>query len=656
MKYPNGRTLNYGYGSGGSLTDRTSRVATISEGTTTLVTYSHLGSSQLVSKYYNQPEIERTLATGSGANPYAALDRFGRLVDLRWTDVSTKPAVDLVHFNYGYDRVSNRLYERNTISTGANPGVDSLFGFDQLNRLTQLEMGTLNSSGTAITSPHSSQDWVLDETGNFVEFTQGNVQSGVLTTTLDQTRVHNSVNEITNITETIGAAWATPAHDATGNMTAIPQPLDLTDSFGATWDAWNRLVKLVHESFTVAVYEYDGNNRRIAVKKYVNGSLSETRHDYYSSSQAIEERIGTSTSADRQWVWNLGYVDDLILRDRDTNSDGTLDERLYALYDLRFSVMALADTSGTIVERYQYEAHGRTSVMTGLFAARSVSSYDWDYRYTGRQLDLATGLYYFRARYFSAELGRFISRDPLGYVDGMSLYRGYSVSGGVDSTGLDFNDGLPFGDEPPVGVNPEPTDIFAIDGRAIDALEWALGSCLAQCFVLGMRDEEIKRLVNKILNDTDNATRTILTQWAQAKALEGGVLIVALLREFQKTVRGHPQGTTISGNLAARLAPKSLKAFQRSLALLSLRLAGKGGSKLMGRVGAKAVPLLGQALLAVEGINCGFCAYACSDGKFNEVDKYDEFLLIPAKTCGDCFPFSRDPDGTPWIPVFPLSF
>ncbi len=46
-----------------------------------------------------------------------------------------------------------------------------------------------------------------------------------------------------------------------------------------------------------------------------------------------------------------------------------------------------------------------------------------------------TGLMYFRARYYSAELGRFIGRDPLGYVDGMSLYRGYFVPGGVDPSG-----------------------------------------------------------------------------------------------------------------------------------------------------------------------------------------------------------------------------
>ena len=43
---------------------------------------------------------------------------------------------------------------------------------------------------------------------------------------------------------------------------------------------------------------------------------------------------------------------------------------------------------------------------------------------------------YFRARSYSTTLGRFISRDPLGYVDGMNLYAGYFVPGGRDPLGL----------------------------------------------------------------------------------------------------------------------------------------------------------------------------------------------------------------------------
>ena len=45
-------------------------------------------------------------------------------------------------------------------------------------------------------------------------------------------------------------------------------------------------------------------------------------------------------------------------------------------------------------------------------------------------------LRYKRARYYHAHLGRFISRDPIGFVDGMSQYRGYFVPGSVDPSGL----------------------------------------------------------------------------------------------------------------------------------------------------------------------------------------------------------------------------
>ena len=43
--------------------------------------------------------------------------------------------------------------------------------------------------------------------------------------------------------------------------------------------------------------------------------------------------------------------------------------------------------------------------------------------YTGRELDPETGLYYYRARYYTAGLGRFIGRDPKFYHGGMNLYR-----------------------------------------------------------------------------------------------------------------------------------------------------------------------------------------------------------------------------------------
>lgn len=50
---------------------------------------------------------------------------------------------------------------------------------------------------------------------------------------------------------------------------------------------------------------------------------------------------------------------------------------------------------------------------------------DQPYGYTGRRYDKESGLHYFRARYYSSDQGHFISRDPVGYADGMGLYGGY---------------------------------------------------------------------------------------------------------------------------------------------------------------------------------------------------------------------------------------
>ncbi len=80
VTYPDGRQLDYGYGSAGSESDRTSRITTIDDGATTLATYEYAGSGMLVTTTQNEPGIEKTLHLGSGSDPYSALDRFGRMI------------------------------------------------------------------------------------------------------------------------------------------------------------------------------------------------------------------------------------------------------------------------------------------------------------------------------------------------------------------------------------------------------------------------------------------------------------------------------------------------------------------------------------------------------------------------------------------------
>jgi len=76
----------------------------------------------------------------------------------------------------------------------------------------------------------------------------------------------------------------------------------------------------------------------------------------------------------------------------------------YYQTDALGSVIALTDDSGVVKTIYAYDPFGNTTV-TG-------EASDNPFQYTGREND-GPGLYYYRARYYSPELQRFISEDPI---------------------------------------------------------------------------------------------------------------------------------------------------------------------------------------------------------------------------------------------------
>lgn len=86
-------------------------------------------------------------------------------------------------------------------------------------------------------------------------------------------------------------------------------------------------------------YQYDGLGRRISEAK------SGTTTDLYVSTadQVLEERVsGTATA---QYVWSPVYVDALVLRDRDSDANGSLDELPWVQQDANWNVTALLDNS-----------------------------------------------------------------------------------------------------------------------------------------------------------------------------------------------------------------------------------------------------------------------------------------------------------------------
>ena len=102
----------------------------------------------------------------------------------------------------------------------------------------------------------------------------------------------------------------------------------------------------------------------------------------------------------------------------------------------QYSITALTDSSGNVTERYAYTAYG-TPTITGSAGAKLASSADNNrYTYTGREWDQELGLYHYRARMYDATSGRFCSRDPIGFVDGPSLYASYFTVSRSDPRGL----------------------------------------------------------------------------------------------------------------------------------------------------------------------------------------------------------------------------
>jgi RHS repeat-associated protein len=161
-------------------------------------------------------------------------------------------------------------------------------------------------------------------------------------------------------------------------------------------------------------FQYDALGRRI------NKTINSVSTSYlYDGNNAVQELQGPTPVAN---MLN-GGLDQIYAR---TDGDGVRT----LLSDGLGSTLALLDSTGMAMTQYTYEPFGNTSTS-------GVSSSNPG-QYTGREND-GTGLYFYRGRYYSPSLQRFISEDPIGIAGGINLY-GYVGNNPIiytDPFGLD---------------------------------------------------------------------------------------------------------------------------------------------------------------------------------------------------------------------------
>jgi len=174
---------------------------------------------------------------------------------------------------------------------------------------------------------------------------------------------------------------------------------------------------------TTASFQYDAAGRRIGktIGTVSTGYL-------YDGANFVQEKSGTASGASVTANLLTGGIDEVFERETTAGNQTMLTDALG-------STLLATDGTAATVTSYGYDAYGKTT-QTG--------TNDNSQQYTGREND-QTGLYFYRARYYSPALGRFISSDPIGWASGQTNNYAYvdgNPLGRVDPEGLDWRSNL----------------------------------------------------------------------------------------------------------------------------------------------------------------------------------------------------------------------
>jgi RHS repeat-associated protein len=262
--------------------------------------------------------------------------------------------------SYGYDYAGNRTSKTNYLN-----GITSNYGYDAIYELLQV---------TQVGS--TTESYSYDAVGNR------------LSSFAVPSYSYNTSNQLTSNSS------GSYTYDANGNTLSDPSGKQYT------WDFENRLTQAVVPGTGTTTFKYDPFGRRIQK----NGPLGTTNYLYDDATVIAEADNGGN----------------LVARYTERGLDEPLAElrsgtTSYYQSDGLGSITSLTSSSATIAATYAYDSFGNLSASSGATVN--------PFRYTGQQFDAETGVYYYRARYYDAQIGRFTSEDPLAFAAGTNFYR-----------------------------------------------------------------------------------------------------------------------------------------------------------------------------------------------------------------------------------------
>ena len=271
-----------------------------------------------------------------------------------------------------------------------------------------------------------------------------------------------SVNN--HLTSTIvGQTVSSYTYDPNGNTTSMPH-LQLM-----AWDWKNQLQATSSQvpadgAHQITYYQYNSAGKRIRKVTASQTGAPVSQRSYLGSYEVYREYSPNGAiTLERQSLHVSGGANLICLAETTTIDEsaasGAMPSSLsrYQLGNLLGSAVLELDPAAAIISYEEYYPYGSTSFQTGRSAAEVSLK---RYRYTGKERDTETGLYYHGARYYAPWLARWASCDPVGLADGLNLYA-YVRANPIqltDPTGC-------------AGKAPEPHQMHFIErpGYAIDA-------------------------------------------------------------------------------------------------------------------------------------------------------------------------------------------